>query len=159
VSFSLSLQPPLLLKPPVGLGVTPSSGAGVSQTFALKYSDANGATDLSQLFAIFNTGAIATNACYVFYARSTNKLYLQNNASSAWQGPLTPGVAGNVSNSQCTLNSAGSSVSTSGNTLTVNIALTFQPAFAGTKNIYLFALDSLGFKTAGWQLKGSWKPF
>src|SRR6185295_14240456 len=67
-----------------------------------------------------------------------------------------PGVAGNVSNSQCTLSSGGSSVSSSGNTLTVNIVLTFQPAFAGAKNIYLFALDTAGLKTAGWQNVGTW---
>jgi hypothetical protein len=114
---------------------------------------------LNQLFALFNTGTVAANSCYVFYSRSTNKLYLQNNAANAWQGPLTPGVAGSVSNSQCTLNSGGSSISTSGTTLTVNIALTFQPVFAGTKNIYLFAVDSAGLKTAAWQLVGSWTPF
>src|ERR1039458_10466882 len=67
---------------------------------------------------------------------------------------LTPG-SGSQQNSQCTLNGAGSSVSASGNTLTLNLALTFLTAFAGAKNIYMQAVNPNG--TAAWQLEGSWR--
>jgi hypothetical protein len=51
------------------------------------------------------------------------------------------------------LNAAASSVSGSGNNLTLNIALTFKPAFSGAKNIYMDAYDGT---ESGWQQKGSW---
>jgi hypothetical protein len=70
-------------------------------------------------------------------------------------GPVTPGAAMTVQNSQCTLNGAGSSVSSSVNNLTVNVALTFKPAFAGAKNVYLNAVDS-GALWSNWQLRGNW---
>ena len=42
-----------------------------------------------------------------------------------------------IQNSQCAVNAAASSSVTSGNTLTVNLALNFMPVFAGAKNIYM----------------------
>jgi len=59
-----------------------------------------------------------------------------------------------LQNSQCTVNTAPSSASGSGNNLTLNLALSFQPAFAGSKNIYLDAYA--GGLDSGWQQKGSW---
>jgi hypothetical protein len=71
-------------------------------------------------------------------------------------GPLTPGVAGTVSNSQCTLNAATSSVSGSGNVLTLKVGLTFATAFAGVQQAYMYAIDLSGLETAGWQDRGTW---
>jgi hypothetical protein len=52
-------------------------------------------------------------------------------------------------------NAAASSSSGSGNNLTLNVALTFQAAFGGTKNIYLDAYDS---GDSGFLQKGTWIP-
>src|SRR5206468_9994640 len=49
---------------------------------------------------------------------------------------------------------SGSSVSLSGNVLTLNLSITFQTAFNGNKNIYLQANNAFG--SSGWQLRGSW---
>jgi hypothetical protein len=65
------------------------------------------------------------------------------------------GQSGTLQNSQCAVNAASSSVSGSGNNLTVNLALSFQASFTGTKNIYMDAYDG---PDSGWQLKGSWIP-
>jgi hypothetical protein len=86
-----------------------------------------------------------------------NHLYLANNAG-AWITPaLTPGVAGTAANSQCTLNAATSSVTTKGNDLTLNVAVTFGSTFAGTKNLYLYA-GGLSGQNSGWIDKGTWVP-
>jgi hypothetical protein len=46
-------------------------------------------------------------------------------------------------------------VTASGNTLTVNISVAFEPGFAGTKNVYLRAVDSAGHDT-GDVPEGTW---
>ena len=66
---------------------------------------------------------------------------------------MTPGVAGTVSNSQCTISGTGASVTSSGNNLTVAVPITFQTAFTGIKNVYLSATDDETL-TSGWQLLG-----
>jgi hypothetical protein len=42
-----------------------------------------------------------------------------------------------------------------GNTLTLNLAMTFKPAFAGAKNIYMYGVDVSG-PNSGWQQLGTW---
>jgi hypothetical protein len=37
--------------------------------------------------------------------------------------------------------------------LTVTLALSFQPAFAGAKNIYMDTYDTVD---SGWQILGTW---
>ena len=71
-------------------------------------------------------------------------------------GPLTPGSSSSISNSQCTLNGTGTSVSTSGNNLTVNYALTFSSTFTGAQNSYLSA--SSATVSSGFVHEGTWTP-
>jgi Beta-propeller repeat len=134
-------------------GVTPNSGTGVSQTFALQYTDANGASDLTTVSVDFNIAASGVNACVVNFNRALNTLWLLSDAGVQPGSGITPG-SGSQQNSQCSLNGAGSTVSISGNTLTLNLSLTFLPAFAGTKSIYMQAVNPNG--TAAWQVAGSW---
>ena len=49
----------------------------------------------------------------------------------------------------------GTTVILSGNTLTLNLAMTFKPAYAGAKNIYMHAVDISG-TNSGWQQLGTW---
>jgi hypothetical protein len=46
-------------------------------------------------------------------------------------------------------------VAMSGTTLTLNLAVTFRPAFAGVKNIDMYA-GNVGGMNSGWQTRGSW---
>jgi hypothetical protein len=136
--------------------VVPNAGAGTSPTFSYLVSDQNGATDLTQVWMeISTTLSSAANSCFVLYDVTPNTLYLLNDAATAWLGPVTPGAAGSLQGSQCVLNAASSSVSLSGNNVTVNISVTFKkPAFSGPKNLYAYA-NNATFDT-GWQLTGSW---
>jgi len=140
---------------PQALSVSPSSGSGTSQTFQFVYSDANGYEQIGWAHAMFQTAVNQANACYAYYLRSGNSLWLRNDAGTAWLGPVTPGQAGSLTNSQCTLGGQASSVSGSGDTLTINLALTFDPAFAGQKNVYMFVADTTGLNS-GWQYRGTW---
>ena len=125
--------------------VTPSSGSGLTQTFLLQYSDSAGAASLATVWAVFSGSANnpAANTCAVYYNRSSNTLYLENDAANAASGAVL-GTNTTLQNSQCSVSVAGTSVSLSGNVLSLNLAVTFASAYSGTKSIYLG-----GGRTAG----------
>jgi len=131
--------------------VSPSSGAGSAQTFSFVFSDTAAANDLSSVQTLINSALSGVQACLVLIDVVHSTPYLLNDAGTAWL-PLTGSL---VSNSQCALNAAGFSLVASGNTLTVNLPITFTAGFAGHKNIYGYAVTSAG-ATAGWQTLGSW---
>ena len=133
---------------------TPSSGSGATQTFAFRYSDPLGASDLSTVWVRFATSLSgAANTCQLYYDRSAT-LFLLNDAGTAWV-PASLGTSGSLQNSQCGVALASSSVSLSGNTLTLNLAMSFSAAYAGTKNSYIIAVDGAG-RNSGWQTAGTW---
>ena len=140
---------------PLAVSVTPSSGSGSTQTFSFLYSDPNGFGDLPWVEMVFNVSLSAANSCYTHYDRPSNKVWLLNDATTVWLGPVTLGIAGTVENSQCIVTAGGSSSSKVGTNLTVNLALTFKPAFAGAKNVYLRTRDAGGLASS-WQLRGTW---
>jgi hypothetical protein len=134
--------------------VTPSSGSGSTQTFALQYSDTAGASSLSTAWVWFSaTFGSAANSCMAYYDRAATTLYLINDAGTQWL-PGTPGAATTLQNSQCSINLTGTSVVLASNTLTLNLALTFKPAYAGAKNVYMYAADAS--TNSGWQTRGTW---
>jgi uncharacterized repeat protein (TIGR01451 family) len=139
------------------VSVTPGSGSGLQQTFALQYADSLGATDLTTVWvwitANFNP-ASPSNSCLVYYAKATNQLFLFNSAGSAWLSPATPGAAGTLNNSQCSIGVAAATVTTSGTNLTLNLPVTFTAAYAGAKSAYMYAAGSSA--SSGWQTMGSW---
>jgi hypothetical protein len=137
------------------VSVTPGSGGGAQQTFALQYADTNGATDLTAVWVWFTSSyntVSSANTCIVFYARAANYLFLYNDAGTGGTA-ATLGVAGTLSNSQCSINAGAATVAASGTNLTVNLPVRFLAAYAGTKNVYMFASGSA---VSGWQTMGNW---
>ncbi len=63
---------------PAAVSVTPGSGSGASQTFALQYSDTAGAASLQQVWVYFNSTLAnpASNACLLYYSAVTNQINL-----------------------------------------------------------------------------------
>ncbi len=145
--------------PPIADSVSPNPASGTSQTFTFKYSTHNGkrSTDLSRVYAEFNTSNNHVNACEVEYYASGHALYLKNDNGTAWQGPLAAGTAGTLSNSQCTVNGTGTSASGSNQTLTLKLSVSATATFVGTQSIYMAAVDSEG-SNSGWQNRGTWTP-
>uniref|UniRef100_Q02BK6 Beta-propeller repeat protein n=1 Tax=Solibacter usitatus (strain Ellin6076) TaxID=234267 RepID=Q02BK6_SOLUE len=138
---------------PVNVGVTPASGNGAGQVFSFQFADPAGATDLTSVGALFGVSAGTSGACAVSYDRVHNALFLLTDSGQAPAGSITPG-SGTQQNSQCTLSGAGSTVALSGPTLTLNLALTFLPAFNGSKTVYMQAITPLA--STAWQPKGAW---
>jgi hypothetical protein len=153
-----SWTPAPSLGPPAIVSLAPTVGTGETALVTAVYSDPNGAADLSGVLLLVNAGLSATNACFVYYAPQTNEISLANDAGTAFVPPvLTPGVSGTVGNSQCALNAGSSSVSKSGNDLTLKVSLTFASGFTGVKDVFLSAFG-LSNQSSGWVLEGAWTP-
>src|SRR6185369_1117016 len=112
-------------------------------------------TDINYVNILIQAQLAGQNACWLQYSRSTNLLLLVADSGSGFVASAPLGTAGALSNSQCTVNASASTVSASGNNLTVSFALTFAAAFSGPKNTYVNVVTNTGL-SAGWQAKGVW---
>jgi hypothetical protein len=119
------------------------------------FNDSRGWQDLDVVNVLVNNFLDGRNACYIAYSRPSNVLYLVADAGGGLSPGLVLGGSGSVSNSQCTINSAGSSASGGGNTLTLTLNISFTGAFGGNKVSYLAARDLQG-GNSGWQALGTW---
>ena len=135
---------------------TPNDGFGASQTFALQYSSSLGASDISTAWVWFNEvfGDVSSNSCMLYYDRPRATLYLLNNSANTWMSG-TLGTFATLQNSQCAVGLGGSSVTASSNSLTLNLAMTFKPAYAGEKSIYMYAQNANNVNS-DWQGRGIW---
>ncbi|MBV9764734.1 MAG: hypothetical protein JOZ48_07805, partial [Acidobacteriaceae bacterium] len=140
---------------PSVVSASPNPATGAAQNFVLKYADTGGYGVLTSVGALFNATLSSKSGCYVYYAPQTNLLYLQNDNGQGATS-ITPG-SGTLTNSQCTINGNSTSVVTSGNNLTLNLAVTASGKFEGAKNIYMYAADSTS-ATTGWVKEGIWTP-
>jgi hypothetical protein len=133
---------------PTPVSVSPSSGSGTSQVFTAVYSDAAGASMLNYRLLLIDSGLTIPGGCWVWV--DSTGIYLETDNATLLLGPLTG--SNSFSNSQCTLNSG--TVSNSGTTSTVTVSLSFKPTFAGTKNVYLAASDTIGNNSV-WKVLGT----
>jgi hypothetical protein len=141
-------------------GVSPASGSGVTQTFTFTFTDPAGYADLNVLDVLISTFLDGRMACYFALAptgATTGYLYLVDDADDGGYAPGSPmplPSSNSVSNSQCTLNGTGSSISASGNRLTLTLSIAFNPTFAGNKAFYMAARSNT--QNSGWQALGTW---
>ena len=137
---------------PSVVSVAPNGQSGSAQTFAFTFYDPNGGANIVSTQIDVNATLVAAGACYFYYGRAPNVIYLADDSGN-WQSPLTIGNSGTVQNSQCALNAGASSMLISGTNLTLNLALTFKPSFAGAKNIYMEVYNGID---SGWVQRGTW---
>lgn len=70
---------------PTIVSISPNTGnvqVEVWKTFTCTYSDPNGASNLSMCYLLINNKLATSGGAYLYYNRSTNKLYMKNNAGS-----------------------------------------------------------------------------
>jgi hypothetical protein len=144
-----------LNQPPQPVSVSPSSGTGASQTFSFLFTDVNGTSDLTDAQMIFNSSLTGVSGCYINTDPIHKLLSLASDAGNTWLGPVTVGTGSSLQNSQCTLSAASSNVVSSGNNVTVTLTLTFQPAFAGARNVWGYAQNAES-QTSSWAQLGTW---
>jgi CSLREA domain-containing protein len=146
---------------PVDAGLTPGSGAsepGSARLITTRYTDANGASDLSLAYLLINNTAAGYGALWGYYDPVKNKLYLRNNAGTAWLGGYAPGTAAVISDpaGHGSLDCAKTTVSTAGNTLTVAWSLSANASWnATTQKLFMYVQDKEGL-TDGFDAMGTW---
>jgi hypothetical protein len=150
---------PLPAGPEVGT-TTPAHSAGLGQTYTFTFTDTAGYADLFVLDVLTNSVLDGAGACYFAYVPTTptnGYLYLVDDAGDGGYAPGSPialSSGGTLQNSQCTLNTSGSSASGSGNTLTLNLPIAFKPAFEGNQ-VFFEAARNNTTGNSGWQAAGS----
>jgi hypothetical protein len=144
-------------QPPVVLSGSPVTATGSPQIFTFQVRDPNGAVDLRRLyFQIHGSPTVPVNTCHGFWDSLTNALYLYNDALTALLGPLTPGTAGTLQNSQCVINGASSSIALNGYDATLRLGASLTGAYgAVSQNVYLWAKDRANQDT-GWVQTSTW---
>ena len=139
-------------------GMTPGRSTGYSQSYTFTFTDPIGWPDIAVTNVLINSAINGIGACYVAVvlgSAGSAAILLVDDAGDSG-GPFSalelPGP-GMVSNSQCTIWGQGSSVSASGTTLTLNLAITFKPSFAGNQVVYAAVRNSN--QNSGWQAVGT----
>ncbi|HYI92301.1 MAG TPA: hypothetical protein VEX68_02035, partial [Bryobacteraceae bacterium] len=149
---------------PEVLAITPLSGSGPAGKFTATFTHGGGAGQLYLGYMLFlptsnKVSYTATGSCLVEYNRISNGMRLIDNAGTGWLGPVSGVVlgpaAGTLSNDQCTVSIAGSTVSVSGETLVVTVPVTFKNALTPVVGTFLQALDVTG-KWTGMTQFGNW---
>ena len=140
--------------------ITPSRGSSLAGSqavdFTTTYSDPNGWQDISYVELVINTAADGRNCFYGYYAVNVNKIYLRNDANSTWVSEATPGSSAIIQNSYAVLDCSKTTVSGTGDTLTINWNIIFKGSFVGPKNSYLWVTDKSG-AFQGYVNKGTWE--
>ena len=139
---------------PVASSVIPNSGSGPGQRFSFTISDQGGAAYLTGLEVLFSSSLSTTNACVLVYNRTANRVSLSYDTPSNGAAPVTPGSSTVVSNSQCTLRGANTTVVIGTLSVVVTMDLSFNASWFGAKNVYLLAAEN-GVNT-GLVTVGSW---
>jgi len=142
------------------ISVSPGAGSAATQTLVFTFQDPNGYADLAVLDVLIDNFLDGIGACYVAVApsgASSGYLYLVDDAGDGGYvsgSPISLPSSSTLQNSQCTINGTGSSVSASGNTLTLTLAVTFSSGFSGNKVVYTAARSSI--QNSGWQPMATW---
>src|SRR5579864_1578873 len=103
----------------------PAAGTGTSQLFTFHASDSSGYGSMPSLNEIINSSLNAVSACYFDYNRDAHWIGLADNGATTFGTGGTLGSSTVLSNSQCSLSLAQSSVTGSGNDLYLTVAITF----------------------------------
>jgi hypothetical protein len=138
--------------PPSAVSVTPSSGNGVTQQFTFVANSPDGAADLTEVDMLFNTTLARLNSCGMRYT-ANQLLLLSDDGNSVTSGQ--PGTAVTLSNSQCSVDLLHTTVTISGNTLTIAPTITFKAGFQAGVQIFMYVADFTG-ASSGWQRLGWW---
>ncbi len=142
--------------PPVIGPSSPVSGTGTRKTFRYQVSSVGTAAAIRWGLVLLSTGLNGETGCYMGYYRSTR--YFDLNAQSSIGFPGATGRAGDpgtIQSSRCQINLATSSMREAGDTLIIDIDVTFLSGMTGAVNNYFYAVDR-GGNNSGFLEVGKW---
>lgn len=152
---------------PAATAVWPGRSTAGAQAYRFDFTDPNGYAEISLVDILINSSLDGRHACYAAFVPSgpsSGSLFLVNDAGDAggpYAGSLTLPGMGTVSNGQCTIDGARSSVSGLGTGLSLTLAIGFSGGSAiDNRVIYAAALSHrVGLLqvigNSGWQALGT----
>ena len=138
-SYTLTQDPAGAARPNV-VSLSPNSGSAGTQVFTLQAYHASGYTHLAQVDFVVS-GSDSLRCTVLTTTGGSGALWLVPDSGTTL-GPLNLPGTGTLQNNECIVSAATSSISGSGKTLTVNLGITFKPAFAGSRALSGQAYDS-----------------
>ncbi len=139
---------------PQATSVVPNNGSGPGSRFSFTISDPGGANFLTGMAVLFAATSNTSNACYLVWDRTSNRISLSYENPANGSTPVVPGSNTTASNSECTLAASDTTVAISSTSITITMDLSFNAAWSGVKNIYLYASE--GSVNSGWATVGTW---
>jgi hypothetical protein len=143
---------------PMVNSVVPSSGAGPSQRFSFTVSDQGGSGFITDAVVAIGTSLNFANSCVLVYDRLNNTVSLSYDIPANGASQLVLGSSTTISNGQCALRGANTTVVFGTTSVVVTLDLLFNATYFGAKNIYLYAAEqnsSSGYVNVGtWTVTG-----
>ena len=143
---------------PVNVSFSPNNAVlaqGIKLVITSKYSIADGAAALSNCYLLLNTSFSEAQGMELRYDATTNLLYVRNDAGNSWGNGHAPGSGWTMRNARFILYTSGSSISRSGDSLTIKWNVVFRPAACGMVcSAWLQSASRYG-PLAPWEQKGS----
>jgi hypothetical protein len=150
--------------PPV-VTLSPNSGAGSGATVTVTWRDDGNPTPVANLNLLVAQALDGRYACWIYWNRDQpGPMYLASDDASSWiPVPWGLGTSQSTSNGQCTIDGAHAKYFddppvAGGNHLGykyLSVPISFSPAFAGGKTIFVRAANEAGLDT-GYQPLGTW---
>ncbi len=141
---------------PRAAGMSPATGRNTSSVITYTYDDQTNANNLETVWALVNTAVDAAGACYTAYYAPGNLLFLYpDNGDGAQATFIELSGTNTIENSQCRISAAGSSVTRSGQRLTVNLNTTFKGGLSGPRGVWTAAKPLTG-AASPWTVLGNW---
>lgn len=144
--------------PPTSLSVSPTTGTNLNQVFTFAVDLPSGA-NLEVLDALISPSLTQfQNACSIRVQPIISLGYtiqLQENQGTGYILPIIAGQSATTENSQCRILGSGSSVTTNGTVVSVQLSVQFKPGFIGQMVTGARTQNSTGYVTQMAQL-GTW---
>jgi len=124
-------------------------------TLTSLYRDPNGFADLRKCYMLVCENFNQANSVFVWYDKSSNKVYLKNDANTSWGTGYTASTDITLSNSQCEVYVKDTVAAGSGTDLTVVWSFRLKPIMT-ERNLYswMYVTDSKGLSD-GWKKVGT----
>ncbi len=123
------------------------------------FDDYNGPGDIKGCYLLVNTALDGRSAVYLWYDAAANRIYLRNDANTAWIGGFAPGSPNVIENAQCKVHCADTYAVADGYDMWVDAAVELKGVMAGKRcSVWTYAVDYENANT-GWVRKASVTPF
>ncbi len=143
---------------PTCVSVTPSTGyvqTGTPLVFTTEYADDNGFGDVYICYLQVSVTSSATNGVYLLYDAKQGKVFLRNDANTAWSVGQTPGTNVTLENSQCIVYVKNTTVTPNGlDGLLVDWSVELKSSQIGKKLCERMFVRDNEMLNSGWHVKG-----